>query len=221
MGSLSQKPLNLSIHNDSTVIKSSTPTKKRIKTRSRTLIAPTLVTVKNPKTLCPFVLEYSIHIGSTRFNRELLNVFSQIVEPDNFLVIPVFLKCQNDLVGIGERINREKDEKLEDFVEWGKAICQKLRGLGYWADLTDPASGYPIFSDPGPSTYPDVHGAEQLLKYDIYNAGCCHILLHPKWGSKVYPGTLFTTANENCIKQVINESIFHHSLYENNSDFIN
>ncbi|CAG8768628.1 14054_t:CDS:2, partial [Racocetra fulgida] len=95
--------------------------------------------------------------------------------------------------GMGERIDKEKDEKLEDFIEWGKEICQKLRDLGYWSDLTDPASGYPMFSDPGPSTYPDVQGAEQLLKYDIYNAG------------KVYPGTLFTTANENCIKQIINE----------------
>ncbi|CAG8802947.1 21314_t:CDS:2, partial [Cetraspora pellucida] len=176
---------------DSTVIKSPTPTKKRTKTCTRTLAAPTLVTVRNPKTLCPIVLEYSIHAGPNKFNRELKNVFPQIAEPD---------KCL--------------------FVEWGKEVCQKLRDLGYWSDLTDPASGYPIFSDPGPSTYPDIQGAEQLLKYDIYNAGCCHILLHPKWGSKVYPGTLFTTANENCIKQVINESVlkFHNSLYEEDNE---
>lgn len=30
------------------------------------------------------------------------------------------------------------------FVGWGKEICQKLRDRGYWADLTDPCSGYPV-----------------------------------------------------------------------------
>ncbi|RHZ80331.1 hypothetical protein Glove_137g126 [Diversispora epigaea] len=178
-------------------------------TRSQTLISPTLITVKNPQTGNDFILEYSIHAGSKRFNQELKNIFpdiKDILEKEKCLVIPIFLKCENDMVGIGSEIDKEKDLKLNDFVEWGKLICQKLKDREYWADLTDPASGYPIFSNRGPSMYPDVNGAEQLLKYSIQNVGCCNILLHPKWGSKVYPGTLFSNANLDEIKQVINES---------------
>ncbi|RIA92502.1 hypothetical protein C1645_765004 [Glomus cerebriforme] len=186
--------------------KSSTSTKKR-NTRSVTLLSPTLVNTINKKTQKKFILEFSIHLASSRFARELKNVFPQVEHIEKCLVVPTFLKCVHDLVGIGPIIDNEKDEKLEDFVGWGKEICQKLKDRGYWADLTDPCSGYPFFSERGPSTYPDVQGAIELLKYDIHNAGCCHILLHPKWGSKVYPGTLFTTASDLELKQVISESI--------------
>jgi hypothetical protein len=30
------------------------------------------------------------------------------------------------------------------FVTWGKSVCQLLRRDGYWADLSDPCSGYPV-----------------------------------------------------------------------------
>jgi hypothetical protein len=28
----------------------------------------------------------------------------------------------------------------------------------------------------------------------VQNAGCCKIILHPRWGAAVYPATLFTAA---------------------------
>lgn len=31
-----------------------------------------------------------------------------------------------------------------------------------------------------------------LLQYKTQNAGCCKIILHPKWGSSVYPASLFS-----------------------------
>jgi len=167
---------------------------------------PTLITVLNPKTRKPFALEYSIHASPARFTRELKDVFPEVVclKEGRCLVVPAFQRCEHDLVGA---VNRERDEKLEDFVQWGMEVCQKLRDRGHWADITDPASGYPIFSKPGPSPYPDVQGAEQLLKYDVQNAGCCKVLLHPRWGSKAYPSTLFTNADEGALEEVVNESV--------------
>lgn len=66
------------------------------------------------------------------------------------------------------------------------------------------------------SIYPDVLGAQMLLRYDVISANCCSILSHPRFGTKVrgvtaglrltptmllpppppkvYPATLFTTA---------------------------
>ncbi|PKK76813.1 hypothetical protein RhiirC2_733357 [Rhizophagus irregularis] len=192
-------------------IKSSSNSSKKRNTRSVTLLPPTIINTIIKKTQKKFILEFSIHLASSRFARELKSVFPQVEYIERCLVVPTFLKCTHDLVGIGAAIDNEKDEKLEDFVGWGKEISQKLRDRGYWADLTDPCSGYPIFSERGPSIYPDVQGAVELLKYDLHNAGCCHILLHPKWGSKVYPGTLFTTASDLELKQVISETIVSES----------
>lgn len=38
------------------------------------------------------------------------------------------------------------------------------------------------------------HGLTSILHFSVMNAGCCKVLLHPLWGSAVYPATLFTTA---------------------------
>ncbi|CAG8604900.1 9649_t:CDS:2 [Paraglomus occultum] len=151
-----------------------------------------------------FNIQYSIHsIASSRYARDLKSVFPEVKDLDKCLVVPTFQKCVNDLAAFGEVVDKERDEKLENFIEWGKAICEYLKARGHWADLVDPASAYPMYSSPGPSGYPEVVGAEQLLKYHSQNANCCKILLHPQWGSKVYPATLFTTSDEDTLKQAI------------------
>jgi hypothetical protein len=36
------------------------------------------------------------------------------------------------------------------------------------------------------------------------NAGCCKILLHPSWGSAVYPASIFTTTPANILVEILN-----------------
>jgi len=33
-----------------------------------------------------------------------------------------------------------------------------------------------------------------LLRYDMIDTGCCKLISHPDWQTKVYPATLFTSA---------------------------
>lgn len=42
--------------------------------------------------------------------------------------------------------------------------------------------------------YSEVDGMQTLLHYSTMNAGMCKVLLHPRWGSAVYPATAFTDA---------------------------
>ncbi|KAJ2961505.1 hypothetical protein NQZ79_g3288 [Umbelopsis isabellina] len=156
---------------------------------------------------CNSDFEYSIHSPQPRFQRELAHIFPTMRRQDmkRILVVPVIQRCDNDMVGITQSANTERDVKLELFVEWGKLVVDRLRSVGMWADIMDPASGYPIYGAPGASPYPDVQGTQALLKYDIQNTGCCHVLLHPAWGSKIYPSTLFTTAPADILIKVIEE----------------
>lgn len=80
------------------------------------------------------------------------------------------------------------------FTTWASRLVHFLHAQDHWADFTDPASGLPVHTQQGPSFYPDVEGAERLLRYSIIDIGGCRLLEHPTWGSRVYPGTLFTTA---------------------------
>ena len=53
------------------------------------------------------------------------------------------------------------------------------------------------------NVYSEVDGMQALLNYHTQCCGPCKILLHPKWGSHVYPASLFTTAPLDVVKQVI------------------
>lgn len=50
------------------------------------------------------------------------------------------------------------------FIDFAKDLCQNLRNLGYWADYTDPVTGYPVLSASGGMLYSDVDACELLLK---------------------------------------------------------
>jgi hypothetical protein len=42
--------------------------------------------------------------------------------------------------------------------------------------------------------YGEVDALVTLRRYSTMNAGCCKVVLHPQWGSAVYPASLMTKA---------------------------
>ena len=89
------------------------------------------------------------------------------------------------------------------FLTFGKYICEQLRAKGYWADYIDPCSGLPMMTLNCNKVYSEVDGMECLLNYKAYNAGFCKILTHPKWGSAVYPATIFAHAPAEIVTSLI------------------
>ncbi|KAI9137353.1 hypothetical protein BKA69DRAFT_1041803 [Paraphysoderma sedebokerense] len=140
------------------------------------------------------------------------------IDMNQLLVIKTFQPTEHDLVSWGKEVDMERDLCLERFVHFASILRSKLVERGYWADLTDPASGYPIYTPHPPastSIYPDVHGAEILLSYDTLSTGCCKVLIHPRWASRVYPGTVFTDADADVVKEVMAESVTTETELEN------
>ncbi|KAJ1565714.1 hypothetical protein HK096_011372 [Nowakowskiella sp. JEL0078] len=191
---------------------------------SQILVEPKLSVLPNKLALTTntqnhVFIQYSVHSVGRIMAREIASVFCNVDFQkgsssdklrrdfliDNLLVIPTFQRSFYDLVGITDETNRERDALLENIYE----VAHKFRSLlqeqnpEYWADLTDPASGYPLFSPRGLSLYPDVDGAQRLLKYQTELAGCCRIILHPKWGTRNYPATMFTTAPLNVVEDIL------------------
>eukprot|EP00525_Craspedostauros_australis_P007590 CAMPEP_0198135612 /NCGR_PEP_ID=MMETSP1442-20131203/60679_1 /TAXON_ID= /ORGANISM="Craspedostauros australis, Strain CCMP3328" /LENGTH=187 /DNA_ID=CAMNT_0043796785 /DNA_START=62 /DNA_END=625 /DNA_ORIENTATION=+ len=165
-----------------------------------TLLPPTLVS--SPSN-ADDKIEFSLHTLPKQLLREFHHVFG-----DNFmqgvvatntdqmelLAIPTNQQARQDLVAVGDHIEKEKDRLLNVFMGFGKQLCEALRALGFWADYIDPCSGLPMLSRGCNKVYSEVDGMECLLNYRSYNAGFCKILMHPKWGSAVYPATIFVYA---------------------------
>lgn len=136
--------------------------------------------------------------SSLRKNEESI----KIVDREDVLAIPTIQKSVMDIVQIGPDIEMEKDRCLEVFVEFASALCDEISKHGYWADYIDPCSGLPMLNKERAHHYNEVDGFQHLLRYQTQNAGCCKILLHPKYGSSCYPATLFTVAPKDLILQI-------------------
>ena len=94
---------------------------------------------------------------------------------------------------------------VSQFMEFGKKLCEILVGLGYWADYIDPCSGLPMLTPNTTKVFSEVDCMQILLHYSTMDAGMCKILLHPKWGSSVYPASAFTNAPPNEVHKAIAE----------------
>eukprot|EP00238_Polyblepharides_amylifera_P014948 CAMPEP_0196580022 /NCGR_PEP_ID=MMETSP1081-20130531/26406_1 /TAXON_ID=36882 /ORGANISM="Pyramimonas amylifera, Strain CCMP720" /LENGTH=176 /DNA_ID=CAMNT_0041899773 /DNA_START=37 /DNA_END=567 /DNA_ORIENTATION=- len=162
--------------------------------------ASTVVDVTNTA----YGMEYSVHDVPKRFKEELGCIFPGL-DLTGLLIIPT---CQNsavDLVRVGEEIETEKDRLLERFMEWAKLVCEKLDTKGHWSDFMDPCSGLAMRTKECHVPYGEVDALSTLLGYQTANAGCCKVVLHPTWGSSIYPSTMFTKAPLADLVQAIQE----------------
>jgi hypothetical protein len=167
-------------------------------------------------------IECSVHTLPKPLVREFRHVFGEkyqqgldTMQDDGdgesgmeLLAIPTNQQARQDLVAIGEEIEFEKDRLLNVFLEFGKELCERIRDKGYWADYIDPCSGLPMITRDCNKVYSEVDGMECLLNYRAYNAGFCKVLTHPKWGTAVYPATMFCYAPRDYVIQMVKEYQF-------------
>jgi len=151
-----------------------------------------------------FGLEYSVHDCPKRYKDDMVAMFPGITTT-GMLIIPTCQNSEVDLVRVGEEVEIEKDRLLERFCDWAKAVCEKLDKKGFWSDYLDPCSGLPVRTREGQVVYSEVDALSTLLGFATANAGCCKVVLHPKWGSSIYPATMFTKAPLEELQMAIQE----------------
>ncbi|ELR16371.1 protein c2orf25, mitochondrial, putative [Acanthamoeba castellanii str. Neff] len=144
-------------------------------------------------------LEYTVHTCPARLVPEMKRIFPESAEQivascGKVYVVITFQPSRTDLIDWSDEAAQDKDLLLENFVAWGRNVCEQLRRDGHWADLSDPCSGHPVIGDRGGLTYCDTSGIELLLPYDRIQVGSCEVVSHPQWRTAVYPATLFTSA---------------------------
>ena len=148
------------------------------------------------------LLEVSVANAPRVLLRELKRVFPGIALKS----ATALLTCQHaaqDLVGIGDEIEEEKDRLLGVFHEFASHVCDKLAEQGFWADFIDPCSGLPMRHDNSCNVYSEVDGMEVMLRYRTQSCGPCKILYHPRWSSSVYPASIFTSAPADVVGKLL------------------
>ncbi len=110
----------------------------------------------------------------------------------------------------------QKQQLRQNFLQMGRQIVQQLEALGYAAAVFDPRTGLPIDATTSrasraevlPETVPtsltldDVAVVRSCLGYGTVASHGCSLILHPQWGSSVYPSTLLSSAPPEIVSAV-------------------
>lgn len=165
--------------------------------------------IVGPTLLESLDLEYSVHSLPKAHKDDIRAVFPQLQEAQlkNLLVVSTCQRAREDLVTVGEKVEHEKDRLLRVFTEWALDLCKALeQQQGYWSDYIDPCSGLSMVHRDSQSIYDEVAALSVLRGYKVSNAGCCKVVLHPQWGSFIYPATFFTLAPQKELQQAIDNT---------------
>ncbi|HEY9615253.1 MAG TPA: methylmalonic aciduria and homocystinuria type D protein [Microcoleaceae cyanobacterium] len=101
----------------------------------------------------------------------------------------------------------EKQKLRQQFVAFGSTVANRLEQLGYQSDLFDPKTGLPMLSTPGRLHLDDVAVVRDCLGYPTQGHRGCSVILHPTWGSAVYPSVLLSSAPPELVAWVANDVI--------------
>ncbi|MEM6751600.1 MAG: methylmalonic aciduria and homocystinuria type D protein [Cyanobacteria bacterium P01_C01_bin.38] len=158
-------------------------------------------------------IQISIH-SPTRYIRENC----QRILPDwsNKLGMSVAIVLQQSEFALTEsspRIEAEKQRLRARFMKFACDVAFDLRDKQYLTDFIDPRTGYPLLSRPGQIPHDDTAVVKTLLKYPMI-CNECRVLIHPKWGTAVYPSILISAAPRIIISQTIQSDAILHGWEE-------
>jgi hypothetical protein len=137
--------------------------------------------------------QISIHAPSQYICTNRERILPDWKQQPFFWVVIVLQQSRYQLVESTLEIETEKERLREIFMRFGCDLAFSLRDRGYLTDLIDPRTGYPLLSHPGVIPHDDTAVVKALLNYPVIKNKCC-VLVHPKWGTAVYPSVIISTA---------------------------
>lgn len=154
-------------------------------------------------------IQISIH-SPTRYIRE--NCQRILPDWNDKLTMSVAIVLQQSEFALTESsplIEAEKQRLRFIFMRFACDVAFDLRDKQYPTDLIDPRTGYPLLSRPGQIPHDDTAVVKTLLKYPMI-CNECRVLIHPKWGTAVYPSILISAAPRIIIAQTIQSNAILH-----------
>ncbi len=151
-------------------------------------------------------IQYAIHPPSAY----VLSHLGQLLPDWSVTASSMLLVLQRSPCALFDRTPQteaNKNRLRTQFLELGLHFAAILRDRGYAAEVFDPKTGLPMLSSPGALVLDDVAIARAVLGYATLNHGNCSILLHPTWGSAVYPSTLISSAPCYVLAEIVNRSV--------------
>ena len=157
-------------------------------------------------------MQYSVHPPSEFICQHSEKLLPEWSAPVRSIVV-VLQPADCELAERCWKTDLQKKKLRSQFLEFGFKVAELLRQRGYLAELFDPKTGLPILSKPGCLRLDDVAVVRSTLGYTIAPAGNCYTIVHPRWGSAVYPSILMSSADLSAVEAAVaGLRECHHSL---------
>lgn len=154
-------------------------------------------------------VEISIHPPSQFIAHNLERVLPDWQTPSVLWVVVILQQSQFQLVETTPCVEREKERLREKFMRFGCDLAFELCDRGFLTDAIDPRTGYPLLSRPGQISHNDTAVVKALLSFPIIHNNC-RVLVHPEWGTAVYPSIIMSCASPRIIKSVLHRVVDQH-----------
>jgi hypothetical protein len=151
---------------------------------------------------CVIAMQWSVHPPSQFLGRcrdRLLPDWAVEIRS----VVLLLQRADCKLCQRNPRTEQQKQVLRDRFLHWGSTITHYLSHQGFAADLFDPKTGYPVFSQAGPLMLDDVAVVRACLGYERVDQQGCWMVLHPEWGSAVYPSVLVSSAAPDLVTETV------------------
>ncbi len=139
-------------------------------------------------------MECSVHAPNEFICRHWENLLPDWSAPVRSIIV-VLQPAQVELTQRNSETESYKHILREQFLDFGLQVVESLRALGYSAEVFDPRTGFPLLSQAGSVPLDDVAVVRSSLGYRAIQFGECSTIVHPQWGSAVYPSILMSSAD--------------------------
>lgn len=147
-------------------------------------------------------IQISIHPPSQYICTNREQIFPDWKNTFSLWIAIVLQQARFELVDTTPEIEMEKERLREKFMRFGCDVAFNLRDRDYQTDIIDPRTGYPLLSRPGKKNHDDTATVKALLQYAIVQ-NKCRVLVHPEWGTAVYPSILISEAPPSIMEWII------------------
>lgn len=149
-------------------------------------------------------IEIFIRPPSCYFCKNLARVLPDWQRPPLWVVFTLQQATQS-LARFTPPVQQEKDRLREQFLGFAQTVVRQLRDRGLASEAIDPRTGCPLFSRAGEIPHDDVAAVAASLQYPIA-PGNCSLVIHPDWGTAVYPSTLMASAPREILEAIVREA---------------
>ncbi|MBS0016837.1 MAG: methylmalonic aciduria and homocystinuria type D protein [Arthrospira sp. SH-MAG29] len=121
---------------------------------------------------------------------------------DDVWIVIFLQRSQLPLTTTNDIIEQEKNRLCDRFLEFAQPVAQQLNSQGWMTDIIYPPTGYPLLSKPGEIHHSDALTVATSLNLPLQK-GPCTMVIHPQWGTAVYPSVLISSAPPDEINKTI------------------